>query len=69
MRALDRLSQDIEHILQEHQHLKSENIKLKKELEQCAQSKTVIQQLEEKNLKLETNISLLTRRLEALLTL
>jgi len=69
MRALQRLNQQIEHLLEQYQELQTENIHLKEELKKYKESHASMEQLKSKNEHLQTQLTLLTQRLETLLTL
>ncbi len=69
MTALDRLNQQIEELLEQQQILKSENKRLKQQLDLSSNHQEIIAKLQEEREKQAKEIELLTQRLEKLLTL
>ena len=69
MTALDRLNQQIEELLEQQQILKSENKRLKQQLDLSSNHQEIIAKLQEERENQAKEIELLTQRLEKLLTL
>ncbi len=69
MTPLYRLKQQIEELLDQQKILKSENKRLKQQLDLSSKHQEIIAKLEEEREKQAREIELLTQRLERLLTL